>query len=61
MPGSIPLRGMRIGLNGAEPHVGQAYRLLDTTITDANYSAATGQTLSTVGTIIGLEQGPVVG
>ena len=47
MPGSIPLKGMRIGVNGAEPQVGQAYRLLDTTITDANYSAATGQTLST--------------
>jgi hypothetical protein len=49
---------MRIGINGAEPAVGQAYRLLDTTITDSNYAAATGQTLSTVGTIIGLEQGP---
>ncbi len=58
MPGSIPLKGMRIGVNGAEPPVGQAYRLLDTVIADANYSAATGQTLSTVGTIIGLEQGP---
>jgi cytochrome c553 len=58
MPGSIPLKGMRIGVNGAEPHVGQAYRLLDTVIADASYSAATGQTLSTVGTIIGLEQGP---
>ena len=58
MPGSIPLKGMRIGVNGAEPTVGQAYRLLDTVIADANYSAATGQTLSTVGTIIGLEQGP---
>jgi hypothetical protein len=58
MPGNIPLKGMRIGVNGAEPLVGQAYRLLDTTITDANYSAATGQTLSTVGTIIGREQGP---
>jgi len=57
-PGSIPLKGMRIGINGAEPAVGQAYRLLDTTITDANYSATTGQTLSTVGTVIGLEQGP---
>jgi hypothetical protein len=58
MPGSIPLKGMRIGVNGAEPLVGQAYRLLDTTVSDANYSAATGQTLSTVGTIIGREQGP---
>ena len=58
MPGSIPLKGMRIGVNGAEPQVGQAYRLMDTVIQDSNYSAATGQTLSTVGTIIGLEQGP---
>jgi hypothetical protein len=58
MPGSIPLKGMRIGVNGAEAKVGQAYRLMDTVISDANYSAATGQTLSTVGTIIGLEQGP---
>lgn len=58
MPGSIALKGMRIGVNGAEPPVGQAYRLMDTVIADANYSAATGQTLSTVGTIIGLEQGP---
>jgi hypothetical protein len=58
-PGNIPLKGMRIGLNGAEPHVGQAYRLLDITITDDNYSAATGATISSVGTIIGLEQGPL--
>lgn len=58
MPGNIPLKGMRIGLNGAEPPVGQAYRLLDTHIVDANYLAATGQTLSTVGTIIRLEHGP---
>lgn len=58
MPGNIALKGMRIGVNGAEPNVGQAYRLLDTVITDANYSPATGQTLSTVGTIVGLELGP---
>jgi len=58
-PGNIPLKGMRIGLNGAEPQVGQAYRLLDTTITDANYSPATGAPISSVGTIIGVEQGPI--
>lgn len=57
-PGSIAIKGMRIGVNGAEPHVGQAYRLLDTTINDDSYLPATGQTLSAVGTIIGLEQGP---
>lgn len=57
-PGALRLRGMRIGLNGAEPTVGQAYRLLDLTIDDANYSPATGQALSSIGTIIGVEQGP---
>lgn len=57
-PGSIALKGMRIGLNGAEPIVGQAYRLLDVVISDSNYSAETGQTLSSVGTIIPVEQGP---
>lgn len=57
-PGSIAIRGIRIGVNGAEPHVGQAYRLLDTTITDAGYTAAGGFPLSSVGTIIGLERGP---
>jgi len=56
-PGSIALRGMRIGVNGAEPQVGQAYRLIDTLISDAEYSAATGQSLSTIGTIIAVEQG----
>jgi hypothetical protein len=58
-PGNIPLKGMRIGVNGAEPHVGQAYRLLDMTITNEAYEAADGQLpLSSVGTIIGRENGP---
>jgi hypothetical protein len=57
-PGSIAIKGMRIGVNGAEPQVGQAYRLLDTTITDAGYTPANGFPLSSVGTIIGLERGP---
>jgi hypothetical protein len=59
MPGSIPLRGMRIGENGVELKVGQAYRTLDTTISDASYSPATGQQLSSIGTVIALEKGPV--
>jgi hypothetical protein len=58
MPGSIRLKGMRIGVNGAEARVGQAYRPLDTTISNEQYSAATGQLLSSVGTIIPVEQGP---
>jgi hypothetical protein len=57
-PGSIPLKGMRIGVNGVEAAVGQAYRLLNTTVLDAAYTAADGQSLSRVGTVIGREQGP---
>jgi hypothetical protein len=56
-PGSIPVAGLRIGLNGTEAAVGQAYRTVDTTITDSQYGPL-GQPLATVGTIIGLEKGP---
>jgi hypothetical protein len=56
-PTSIPLKGMRIGINGTIPLVGQAYIPLNTTITGAGYTAQ-GEVLSTVGTVIGLESGP---
>src|SRR5690606_28206806 len=57
-PGNIRLKGMRIGVNGVESPVGQAYRLLDINITDELYSPGTGQLLSSVGTIIPRELGP---
>lgn len=57
-PGSVRIKGMRIGVNGAEPDVGQAYRLLDTTITDSDYVAGAGAPIASVGTVIGLEHGP---
>jgi hypothetical protein len=56
-PGSIPIAGMRIGINGGEAGVGQAYRTLDTNITDSLFGPM-GQPLSTIGTVIGLEKGP---
>jgi hypothetical protein len=56
-PGNIPIAGIRIGVNGAEAHVGQAYRTLDTAVTDSMYGPG-GQPLSTIGTVIGLEKGP---
>jgi hypothetical protein len=58
-PGSIQIDGIRIGVNGAETHTGQAYANVHTTVTDANYAATSGQLLSDVGTIIGLQKGPV--
>lgn len=56
-PGSIPIAGLRIGVNGEEAQVGQAYRTLDTTISDSQYGPL-GQPLATIGTVIALEKGP---
>ena len=56
--GDIPLAGMRIGINGSEAAVGQAWANLSTSLTDAAYDPASGQPLSTVGTTIGLQKGP---
>lgn len=49
--GGDPIAGMRIGINGREASVGQAYRHLNTTLGSLN------QVLSEVGTVIALEKG----
>jgi hypothetical protein len=54
----IAVAGMRIGINGREASVGQAWKHLDTTITDTFYTPGAGQSLSGLGTIIALEKGP---
>ncbi len=56
-PVGIDIRGMRIGINGQEAEVGQAWANLSATI-DGSYSAAEGQQLSRLGTIISLDKGP---
>ncbi len=57
-PAGLNIRGMRVGLNGAEARVGQAFSYLDTQITSTLYSSATGQTLLNLGTVLPLEKGP---
>jgi len=57
-PNDLHIKGMRIGLNASEPQVGQAYRLIDKTISNSNYTPASGASISSVGTIIPLEKGP---
>ncbi len=57
-PGSIPIQGMYIGINGQEAAVGQAYSTLSTTVTNANYSPTAGQLLSNMGTVIAMQLGP---
>jgi hypothetical protein len=56
-PAGLDIRGIRVGLNGAEAHVGQAYSSLDAEIGSA-YTSATGQSLTMLGTVLPLEKGP---
>jgi hypothetical protein len=56
-PTGLDIRGIRVGLNGAEAHVGQAYSLLDTEI-GSGYTAETGESLTSLGTVLPLEKGP---
>ncbi len=53
---SIPVEGIRIGINGREPLVGQAYSNLSVTLEDSTYSAEFGQSLSNIGTVLGIEK-----
>ena len=52
----IAIKGMRVGINGKEPNVGQAYAKLNTTLESSLYGEM-GQTLSGIGTILPLEGG----
>lgn len=56
-PDNIPLQGMRIGINGREPEVGQAYRHLDLVLDESQYELGIGQPISPIGTILGIEKG----
>ena len=58
LSGDIPVMGMRIGINGKEASIGQAYQHLDDTLNSVRYQPGVGQKLSTLGTIIALEKGP---
>ncbi len=57
------LAGIRIGINGQEAIVGQAFRNIDTTITETSFTTDSRftelvQVLSTQGTTIALDKGP---
>ncbi len=55
---SIPVQGIRIGINGTIPQVGQAFIPLNATITAGAYTPQ-GEVLSNIGTVIGLQAGPL--
>jgi hypothetical protein len=56
-PQNIPIKGIRIGINGQIPTVGQSFSTVATTIGGSAYSAANGQLLSSVGAVIGVDTG----
>jgi Concanavalin A-like lectin/glucanases superfamily len=58
-PDKIAVKGIRIGINGTIPTVGQAYIPLNTTVTASAYTPQ-GEVLSKIGTVIGLQSGPLV-
>ncbi len=57
-PDGIVIKGIRIGINGVVPNIGQAYIPLSTTVTSSNYFPGQGQLLSPIGMVIGSAQGP---
>ena len=57
-PPTFAVKGMRLGINGQQATVGQAYVPLDVTVSNAGYSAAAGLALTRIGTIIPLQNGP---
>ena len=56
-PEGIPLQGLRIGLNGVEAEVGQAYANMDQTLSASSFGEL-GQPLSAIGAVVPLERGP---
>jgi cytochrome c553 len=57
IPAGLSLAGLRIGLNGQLAPAGQSFATLSTTLGGAAYSAANGQPLSSLGTVIPVQLG----
>ena len=53
---NLRIGGVRIGVNGAELHAGQAYAPLDQVI-GTGYTAGTGQQMTPLGTVVSIEKG----
>jgi hypothetical protein len=55
---NVQITGVRVGLNGALLHSGQAYEPLNKMV-GSNYLAGAGEQLTPVGTVVSIENGPV--
>ncbi|HZC85601.1 MAG TPA: hypothetical protein VE266_01280, partial [Steroidobacteraceae bacterium] len=58
MPANLPISGIRIGVNGVLAPAGQAFTSVNSTIGGSNYTAANGQLLSPLGTVVPATLGP---
>jgi cytochrome c553 len=58
VPANLQLAGIRIGLNGQLAPAGQSFATLNTTVGGSSYTAANGQLLSPLGTVIPVQLGP---
>ncbi len=57
-PANVVVKGMRIGINGAEAIAGQSYATLNVTLGTPAFKAGSGQVMSSVGAVIGAMLGP---
>ncbi len=58
VPGNLQISGIRLGVNGALAPAGQSFATLAASVGGANYTAANGQLLSNLGTVIPVTFGP---
>jgi len=59
-PSGIPVRGIRVGINGSVPVIGQAFASVDAEVGGPSWVPGSGQLLSGQGAVIALESGPEV-
>jgi hypothetical protein len=56
-PANLPIKGIRVGVNGIELPSGQSYATVNTTVGGTAYTAAAGQLLSSVGAVVAADKG----
>ncbi|MBV9695509.1 MAG: LamG domain-containing protein, partial [Gammaproteobacteria bacterium] len=57
-PVNLKISGMRLGVNGSLAPAGQSYATMNATVGGGNYTAANGQLLSGLGTVVPATLGP---
>jgi len=57
VPANLPISGIRLGVNGTLAPAGQSFATMNAAVGGANYTAANGQLLSGLGTVIPVQLG----